>query len=118
MDPSQGTKILIFSSFTIYLIAFVMSFGPMVGVYIPEIVQPNFAAYSTISKWAGTCFVITLFPIVRSACGTHHCPWSYLFFAICNFMCLLLVNGSMVETKDKTELEIREEFKTKKIFCF
>ena len=100
-EDVQWSKNLIFASFFVYIIAFVVTYGPIMWLYIPEIVQPNFVPYVITCHWATCCTVITLFPIVRSACGDLNCPWIFLFFTVCVGVCMLVVHKMMVETKDK-----------------
>ena len=47
-----------------FMAAFGLSLGPVVWLYIPEIVQPKIIPYSTASNWISASIVIILFPII------------------------------------------------------
>ena len=43
---------------------FGLSLGPVVWLYIPEIVQPRIVPFSTATNWIIASIVIILFPIL------------------------------------------------------
>jgi len=43
---------------------FGVSLGPVVWLYIPEIVAPKIVPYSTMVNWVSASSVIILFPII------------------------------------------------------
>jgi len=45
---------------------FGLTLGPIVWMYIPEIVQASFLPYSTMMNWAGSAVCILLFPIIKA----------------------------------------------------
>jgi FtsH-binding integral membrane protein len=59
------TNPLIMVSFFTYIISFVITLGPIVWLYIPEVVQPNIVPYTTMTNWFCACLIITLFPVIR-----------------------------------------------------
>jgi len=60
-DASQG--LILFGLF-MFMGFFGFSLGPIVWLYIPEIVQPRIVPYSTASNWICAALVIILFPII------------------------------------------------------
>ena len=47
-----------------YVAIFGLSLGPIVWLYIPEIVQPKIVPFSTATNWICASFVVILFPIL------------------------------------------------------
>lgn len=47
-----------------YQTLFGVTLGPVVWLYIPEIVQPNYIGASVMFNWAGATFVIGFFPVI------------------------------------------------------
>jgi MFS family permease len=59
--------VLILIGLMVFMANFGMSLGPVVWLYIPEIVQPNIIAFSTGANWGAASLVMLLFPIIKSA---------------------------------------------------
>ena len=49
----------------LYMAVFGVSLGPVVWLYIPEIVQPKIVPFSTATNWITCSMVIILFPIMK-----------------------------------------------------
>jgi hypothetical protein len=47
-----------------FMAVFGLSLGPVVWLYILEIVQPKIVPYSTAGDWISASIVIILFPII------------------------------------------------------
>ena len=56
---------MILSGLVVFMANFGLTLGPVVWLYIPEIVQPNIVPFSTGMNWTGTSLVLLLFPIVK-----------------------------------------------------
>ena len=85
---------LIISGLVIYMTAFGLSLGPVVWLYIPEIVEPAIVAFSTGSNWLSASIVIILFPILSNAIGS---PASlFLFFAAWSLVSLFINQRYMI----------------------
>lgn len=107
--PSQTTpqQILIIVSLFIFMFVFGMTLGPVVFLYIPEIVEPEVVPYASMVNWLACCFTLILFPLIG-----EYIPVGYLFL-ILSVWCLisLFVNHKcVVETANKTEREVRIEY--------
>ena len=85
-----------------------MTFGPIPWLYIPEIVQPNIVPFATVTNWSFCSLIIGLFPVIRAHSENKGCPGLFLFFAICTLIYFFITYKFMVESRGKTELEIRE----------
>lgn len=106
----KGTvqQILIIVSLYIFMTSFGFTLGPVVWLYIPEIVPANIVPFSTLANWAGASITIILFPILGDIIG----QFGYLFFMF-SLWCLasLLINQRyVIETMGKTERQIKREF--------
>lgn len=58
-------NVFILFGLVIFMANFGLSLGPVVWLYIPEIVQPNIIPFSTGINWAGAALVMLLFPIIK-----------------------------------------------------
>ena len=61
IDDGKG---LVVGGLFMFMFFFGMSLGPVVWLYIPEIVQSKIIPYSTASNWISASLVIILFPII------------------------------------------------------
>lgn len=87
---------------------FGLSLGPVVWLYIPEIVQPNIIPYSTAANWISASLVISLFPILSEKLLGGNPGFLFIFFTVWCFGCFIFNIFFVVETKDKSEQTIRE----------
>lgn len=79
-----------------------VSYGPMVWLYIPEIVQPKIIPYTTATNWIGASIVIILFPIITDELLGGHPGVLFIFFSFWCFGSLVFNQFFVLETKDKT----------------
>ena len=96
--------IIIIGSSLLYFIAFVLTLGPIMWLYIPEIIQPNRVSYAVMSNWFTNSSIMVLFPIIRSHCGDIDCPIVFIVFCVSMVICFVTCKIFMVETKGRTEL--------------
>lgn len=62
-EEESGQPLILLGLF-LYMGVFGISLGPVVWLYIPEIVQPNVVPFSTAANWISCALVISLFPII------------------------------------------------------
>lgn len=108
MDSNTAQQILVIVSLYVFMISFGFTLGPVVWLYIPEIVPATIVPYTTLSNWAGASITIILFPILGTAIGNN----GYLFF-IFSVWCLISLGVNhkyVIETMGKTERQIRRDF--------
>jgi hypothetical protein len=55
----------ILTGLVIFMANFGISLGPVVWLYIPEVVQPSIVPFSTGINWGGAALVMLLFPIIQ-----------------------------------------------------
>jgi hypothetical protein len=88
--------------------------GPITWAYIPEIVEPKMIPFTTSVSWVVASIVVTLFPIL-SHIMSNPGPIFIFFGGFCILSCLFNVIF-MVETKGKSQLQIKQEYKEFKFF--
>ena len=109
-DSTQNAaNALIVFGLVVFMANFGFSLGPLVWLYIPEIVEPKIVPFSTLANWASASTIIILFPILVKALGTP-APL-FLFFFIWTLLSFFFNWKYMVETKGKTQTQIFAEFK-------
>lgn len=102
--------VLILAGLLMFMAVFGISLGPVVWLYIPEIVQPRVVPYSTASNWISASLVVIFFPIMTEDVLDGNPGVLFIFFTawcICSFVFNYFF---VLETKDKNEKTIREEY--------
>lgn len=49
----------------LFMANFGLTLGPVVWVYLPEIVQPDIMPYATGVNWGTAAFIMLLFPVIK-----------------------------------------------------
>ena len=62
--PDEVKNSLIIIGLVIFMANFGLSLGPIVWLYIPEIVEPEIIPFSTLSNWASAALIMIFFPIM------------------------------------------------------
>ena len=99
--------VLILIALFYYMANFNLSLGPIVWMYIPEIVEPSFLPFSTMVNWGGSALSILLFPIIKDHLPANNPAPMFLFFAVWSSLAFLANAKYIVETKEKTTVQIR-----------
>ena len=81
---------------------FGLSLGPVVWLYIPEVVQPNIVPFSTGINWGGAALVMLLFPIIKKSLPNENPSYLFFFFSIWCVLSFLINAKFTIETKGKT----------------
>ena len=82
--------------------------GPIVWSYMAEIVRPHIISYAVVVNYGGATLVMFLFPIIKEKLKNP--GWIFIFNGL---MCLLSIGinyVTLIETKDKNEVIIRNDF--------
>jgi len=79
---SSISEVMILIGLFFYMAVFGLSLGPVVWLYIPEIVQPKIVPYSTASNWISASLVIILFPIITDNILDKNPGILFVFFTI------------------------------------
>jgi len=100
-------RIIFFVVFLILRLSLSCAMGPVPWLYIAEIVQPHIVPWCSLLNWAMLGLITTLFPVL---CEINNGNPAIAFFIFsCVAFCSFLVNRKVIiETKNKTELEIRK----------
>jgi hypothetical protein len=70
----------ILTGLVIFMANFGISLGPVVWLYIPEVVQPGIVPFSTGINWGGAALVMLLFPIIQENLPNQNPAYLFLFF--------------------------------------
>lgn len=109
-DQPQVSESLVLVGLFMFMAVFGLSLGPVVWLYIPEIVQPKIVPYSTASNWISASLVIILFPIMTENVLGGNPALLFVFFTAWCFGSFIFNYFFVIETKDKSEKAIREEY--------
>ena len=63
-EDSDAGKGLVLTGLILYMVTFGASLGPIVWMYIPEVVDPKIVPFATAVNWFSGSLVIILFPII------------------------------------------------------
>lgn len=82
-NVSPGTSIvLIIFGLVLFMANFGFTLGPVVWLYLPEIVQPNILPYATMVNWASAALIMLLFPVIKETLPNKNPALLFLFFSI------------------------------------
>lgn len=109
-QDSKPESVVIIIGMCIFMAFFGLTLGPIVWLYIPEIVEPNIIPFSTMTNLVGASICIIVFPIIKSS---KYIP--FLFFFAWGLISLFLNQKIMVETRNKTRKTVFEEYRVKKL---
>jgi hypothetical protein len=87
---------------------FSMTLGPVVWLYLPEIVEPEVTGVATMLNWTVAALVAFFYPLVVELTGNP--SLIFFLFSIFVFSGYIINKKWMVETKDKPEWQIRKEY--------
>ena len=100
-ESSSGQPFILLGLF-LYMGVFGISLGPIVWLYIPEIVQPKIVPFSTATNWISASLVIILFPIMTEHLLNKNPATLFAIFAVWCIVSFVLHIRYVVETKDKS----------------
>lgn len=98
-EPLSNALVII--GLVVFMANFGLSLGPVVWLYIAEIVEPEIIPYSTLVNWTATTIVIVTFPILSKVFGSP-VPL-FFFFAVWSSLSLVVNRKLLIETKGKSE---------------
>lgn len=96
-------NVFILLGLVLFMANFGLSLGPVVWLYIPEVVQPNIVPFSTGINWGGAALVMLLFPIIKEVLPNQNPGYLFLFFSVWCVISFLINAKYTIETKGKTE---------------
>ena len=99
---SDAGQLFILLGLFLYMAVFGVSLGPVVWLYIPEIVQPKIIPFSTATNWISASLVIILFPILSDDVFNKNPTYLFAFFGIWCIVSFIINLKFVIETKGKT----------------
>ena len=107
-EPGPAWNIIIVTGLFTCRGLFSLSIGPIAWLYLPEIVEARITGIATMLNWLAAACVTFIYPILVELVGS---PWlMFLIFTVNVTAGYLLNEKWMVETKGKTEWQIRKEY--------
>ena len=103
LDLSNPSKYIIL----VYMFSFGISLGPIVWLYLPEILPEKGVSLSVLANWVGVGIIGLFFPLVKHAI---HIQGTFLIFLGCCVAGLFYIFIFVKETKGKSPEEIEEMF--------
>ena len=95
-----------------FMIGFAVGIGGAFQAYLTEILPPKGASICNAMLWAANSLIVKLLPIVSGLYGDEMILFG---FAGLNFIGFFILERVLIETKNKTEDVIIEEFKSRKL---
>ena len=102
------SKILSLSGIVFYFYVFGMTYGPILWIWLAEAIQPKYLGYTVMANWLGAALTSLAYPTISA--NTPNKGYIFMFFSIASILCLPIINKLMIETKDKSEDMIGEEY--------
>ncbi len=105
------SQLLIVVFFFVYLLVFGLTYAPVMWMWMSEALLPHTIGYAVMVNWSGAAIVMILFPILLEMMPARNPAYIFLFFAAYLALSLIVTQAIMIETKDKFEHEIMEEYR-------
>jgi MFS family permease len=106
----NASVFLILNGLFLFMANFGLSIGPIVWIYIAEIVKPEILPYTTMMNWGSSAMILLLFPIIKKTLWNENPSLLFLVFSIWCSLSYLINRKYIIETMGKTEEEIRKEY--------
>ena len=91
----------------VYMLSFGISLGPIVWLYLPEILPEKGVSLAASANWVGCGIIGIGFPIVKNAINIEG---TFLIFLVCCLVALVYMFFCVKETKGKSHEEIEAMF--------
>ena len=105
-DGSVLAKILMMLFLLAIRLFYSITLGPVVWVYTSEIVQAKVLSFVVLLNWIVIALVNLAFPIQKEWVGGNP-EHIFDFYSIMTLICYLINRYTMIETANKSEIEIR-----------
>ena len=93
---------MISMSMLLFMCFFGLSYGALVYLYIPEIVEPKYVSYSAMANLGGVAFSVIIFPLIEGILPDQNPGYLFLLFFVWTLVSMIINQKFMVETKDKS----------------
>jgi hypothetical protein len=81
---------MILAGLILFMINFALTIGPLVWLYVPEIVQPKIVTIATFFNWVGATLIMFLFPIIKGKILHGNPALLFYFFSAWSIIALLV----------------------------
>ena len=98
----QPSGYIILALLMIYSFVFGSSIGPIVWLYVPEIIPSKIVPFATMTNWLGASICVIFTPIVIKLNDGNPYP-VFLFFGAVTLIFFVMNVFLMVETKGRTK---------------
>lgn len=105
-DGSIFVKLFMMLSLLGIRLFFSITLGPIVWIYNSEIVQANIVSSAILLNWVIVALVNLAFPIQKQWLGGNP-EHIFDFYCLMTLICYLINHYTMIETANKSEMEIR-----------
>ncbi len=109
-DKWAPSGMIVFVLLMVYMIVYGISLGPVVWLYVPEIIPAKIVPFATMMNWFGCSLCVMFTPIAIAANHKNPAP-VFFFFGAITFLFYIFNLFFMVETKGKSKKEVIAEFK-------
>jgi MFS transporter, SP family, arabinose:H+ symporter len=108
-DKSTAYGYTIFGLLILYNIIYGISLGPVVWLYVPEIIPAKIVPLATMMNWIGCSICVVFMPIAIDANDGNPYP-VFLFFGCITLVFFLVNFMTMIETKGLSVKQIAKRF--------
>lgn len=98
----ETSEKLIIVGLFVFMGNFGLSLGPVVWLYVPEIVEPEVVPFTTAANWISASLIVILFPIVSDHLLSGNPSALFLFFGVWCLGSVVFNQRFVVETQNKT----------------
>lgn len=107
VEDWKPSVILALVCIMIFMILFGLTLGPVVWLYVPEIIPPRFVPFATCINWIGCFLTLEVAPIIMQATQSSY-PIFFMFGGYCLIFSILNY-FTLVETKGLSLVEISKK---------
>lgn len=93
--------VLIVFGLVLFMANFGFTLGPVVWVYLSEIVTPNLLPFATMVNWASAAIIMLLFPVIKETLPNKNPAFLFLFFATWSTLSFFFNKKFVIETQNK-----------------
>ena len=108
-ESSSSESLIIFGLF-FFMGVFGLTLGPISWLYISETIEPKYMPIATCANWCSSSLVILLFPIIKQNVLGGNPGLLFVFFTCWSIAAFIVNRFFLLETKDKTQLQIKLEY--------
>lgn len=101
-ESGWAVKALILATLLAIRFTFSFTLGPVVWIYVAEVVQPDFLPIPVMINWFSVGLVNMIFPVARNALGGNP-GWLFISFGVYTLASLWVTGVVVIETRGKNE---------------